>query len=137
MAIVATNSTFALKLGSGSPLSYTTIPGVTNFEPGNIAAEQLDATDFDSTGAFREFVNGYKEASEGSFVVNYDPSDSTHQSLITSNGGAAIHLQATYDDRTITFDALVTAISRPVEIGGILKMTVTIKMTGAPIEADA
>lgn len=137
MATVATNSTFALKLGSGSPLTYTAIPGVTNFDGGNISAEQLDATDFDSTGAFREYVNGYKEASEGSFVVNYDPGNATHQALITANGGAAIKLQALYDDRTVTFDALVTAISRPAEVGGILKMTVTIKMTGAPVEADA
>lgn len=137
MAIVATNSTFQLKLGSGSPLTYTAIPGVTNFDGGNISAEQLDATDFDSTGNFREYVNGYKEASEGSFVVNYDPGNATHQALIASNGHAALKLQALYDDRTVTFDALVTAISRPVEVAGILKMTVTIKMTGAPVEADA
>jgi hypothetical protein len=135
MATVAKSTTFALKRGSGSPISYTTIPGVKSFEMGNIQAAQLDATDFDSSGDFREFVNGYKEASEGSFVLNFDSADAVHEALRDANGGDPEYFEATYGSATVTFTALITGFSTPVAIGEIMEATVTIKLTGEPVWA--
>lgn len=137
MAIVANATTFDLKHGGVGGSSYATIPGVKRFDPGNVTSEQIDATDFDSTGNFREFVNGYKEAGEGSILLNFDPDNTIHKALQDAVGGAAQYFEGTYDNRTITLTALVTQFSTPVEIGGLLEATVTIKMTGAPLWEDA
>jgi len=131
MAIVAKNGTAGLYLGGGSPLVYTKIPGVTNWDRGNAVSEELDATDFDSPSGVREYVNGLSSFEDGSFVMNYDPDNATHLLLVAAQGGAVQKFKAVYDNRQKLFDALVKACSDPVEVGGIMKMTVTIKRTGA------
>jgi hypothetical protein len=135
MAIVAKNATVAL---SRSPdgTTFTVIPGVTNFDDGGFTSEELDATDYDSAGNTREYVNGYKDGQEGSFTVNFDPGNAVHQSLITDNGGANIWLRHRYDDRNLTVPVAIKRTSNPAEVGGILKMTVTFKPAGAAVWAD-
>ena len=137
MAIVAKNGTAGLYLGSTtSPITYTKIPGVTNWDRGNAVAEELDATDFDSPTGFREYVNGLQAFEDGSFVMNYDPDDTTHLALVAATGGAARKFKAVYDNRQKIFDALIKAVSDPAEVGGIFKATVTIKRTGAETVSD-
>lgn len=137
MAIVAKNGTAGLYWGSGSPLSYSKIPGVTNWDRGGEAAEELDATDFDSPVGKREYVNGLSAYENGSFVMNYDPDNSIQLAIIAAQGGAAGKFKAVYDNKQKTFDALVLGCSDPIEVGQIMKMTVTIKRTGADVVADA
>lgn len=136
MAIVAKNGTVALSRSENGS-TFTAIPGVTNFDDGGFTAEELDATDYDSTGNTREYVNGFKDGQEGSFTVNFDPADSVHQALIADVGGANIYLRHKYDTRTLTIPVAVKRTSNPVEIGGILKMTVTFKPAGAAVWAAA
>lgn len=131
MAIVAKNGTAGLYRGAGSPLVYTKIPGVTNWDRGNAVAEELDATDFDSPAGVREYVNGLQAFEDGSFVCNYDPDDTIQLALIAAVGGAAQKFKAVYDNKQKLFDVLIKAASDPVEVGGIMKITFTIKRTGA------
>ncbi len=135
MAVVAKNGVVALEYSSDSGSSYAAISGVTSFDWGSINAEELDATDFDSPDGMREYVNGLKAAADGSIVLNYDPRDTTHMALRSANGGAPIYLKAVMDDETVTFTALVKGFSTPAEVGGILKATITIKLTGSPTYA--
>jgi len=135
MAIVAKNSTVALSRSTDGT-TFTVIPGVTNFDDGGFTAEELDATDYDSTGNTREYVNGYKDGQEGSFVVNFDPGNAVHQALISDVGSANIYLRHRYDDRNLTIPVAVKRTSNPSEVGGILKMTVTFKPAGAAVWAD-
>jgi hypothetical protein len=128
---VAKNGNAGLYYGTGSPLTYTKIVGVKSFTPGAITAEELDATDFDSASGMREFVNGLKSASEGSIVLNHDPGETTQEYLRTALGAAAIKMKAVYDDRQVTFDALVKGFDTPLQVGAIAEATVTIKVTGA------
>lgn len=134
---VAKNGTGGLYLGGGSPLTYTKIPGVKAFDIGAIAAEQLDVTDFDSPAGFREYANGLKSASNGSFTMNFDPGETTQEALRTAEGGAAQKFKALFDDRQVTFDALVIGFSTPQTVGGIAEATVTIQLTGATTWASA
>lgn len=128
---VAKNGNAGLYIGSGSPLSYTKIPGVKSFNPGAIVAEEKDATDFDSPTGMREFVNGLKAASDGTIVLLHDPGDTTQESLRTALGGAALHFKALYDDKQATFDALVKGFDTPLQVGELAEATVTIRLTGA------
>jgi hypothetical protein len=134
---VAKNGTGGLFLGSGSPLTYTKIPGVSAFDFGAIQSEEIDATDFDSPAGWREFVNGLKSASEGSITLFHDPGDTTHEVLRSAEGGASQPFKALYDDRQVTFRALVKGFSVPQQVGGLNVATITIKLTGAPTWAVA
>lgn len=136
MTVVAKNGTVKLELSQDSGTTYTNIPGVTNFDDGDMQAEQLDATDYDSPGNQREYASGLKDASDGSFVVNFDPSDAIHQALIAAAGGASVLLRHQYDTRHLTMPVNVISTSTPAEVGGILKMTVAFRPSSAPTWAD-
>ena len=136
MAIVAKNTVVKLERSENGS-TFTNIPGVTNFDDGGFTAEELDATDYDSTGNTREYVNGFKDGQEGSFTVNFDPDDTVHQDLIADVGGANIYLRHKYDNQYLTIPVAVKRTSNPVEIGGILKMTVTFKPAGAAVWSAA
>src|SRR6056297_1211237 len=132
---VAKNGTVLLER-STDDTTYTTIPGVRSFNPGDMQAEQLDATDYDSPGSQREYENGLKDASDGSFEINFDPGNTVHQSLIADAGGATIYLRHKYDTRNLTVPANVISVSTPAEVGGILRATVTFRPASAPTWAD-
>lgn len=132
MAIAAKSGVVKLERSvNGS--TWTNIPGVTNFDDGGFTAEELDATDYDSTGNTREYINGWKDGQEGSFTVNFDPDDAVHIGLIADVGGANVFLRHKYDNRYLTVPVSIKRTSSPVEIGGILKMTVTFKPAGAAV----
>ena len=135
MATAAKSGVVTLERSTDN-VSFTSIPGVTNFDPGGFSAEELDATDYDSTNNTREYINGLKDGQEGSFVVNFDPSNAVHQSLIADEGAANIYLRHKYDDRYLVTPVAVKRVSTPSEFGGILKMTVTFKPAGAAVWSD-
>ncbi len=135
MATAAKNTVVKLERSENGS-TWTNIPGVTNFDDGGFTAEELDATDYDSTGNTREYINGFKDGQEGSFTVNFAPADAVHQDLIADVGGANIYLRHKYDTRYLVVPVSITRTSNPVEIGGILKMTVTFKPAGAAVWSD-
>lgn len=46
-------------------------------------AEEIDFTHLDSTGGFREFRQGFKDPGTVNLEVHFDPTNSTHQQLLT------------------------------------------------------
>jgi len=135
MAIVAKNTVVKLER-SANGSTWANVPGVTNFDDGGFTAEELDATDYDSTGNTREYVNGYKDGQEGSFTLNFDPDDTVHQAFITDVGAANVFLRHKYDTRYLVIPVSIKRTSNPSEVGGILKMTVTFKPAGAAVWSD-
>lgn len=135
MAVVVKSGVSTLERSTDNT-TFTSIPGVTNFDPGGFTAELLDGTDYDSPANTREKSNGFKEGQEGSFVVNFAPDDAVHQALIADEGGANIYLRHKYDTRYLVTPVAVTRVSTPAEIGGILKMTVSFTPAGAGVWSD-
>jgi hypothetical protein len=135
MAIVAKNTVVKLERSTDNS-TWANIPGVVSFDDGGFTAEELDATDYDSTGNTREYVNGYKDGQEGSFTVNFSPDDTVHVALLADVGGANIYLRHKYDDQYLVIPVAIKRASTPVEIGTILKMTVTFKPAGAATWSD-
>ena len=56
-----------------------------------------------------------------------------HQDLIADVGAANVYLRHKYDNQYLTVPVSIKRTSSPVEIGGILKMTVTFKPSGAAV----
>lgn len=137
MATIAKNGTFSLEHSNDSGTTYVNVAGCKSFDMGAIETEEVDVTDFDSTGNFREYAAGYKEAADGSFVCNYDHQDPVFLLLRAAQAaGTTEYFKATYThggtSEEVEFTALVKGISSPVEIGGVMEVTVTIKLTGQP-----
>lgn len=136
MATIARNGSFSLAFDVAGNDTFVALAGVKSFDMGAIEVEEIDVTDFDSAGNFREFASGYSEAAEGSFVLNYDHQDANHVALRAAVGGATQSFQATFTigatAEIVEFDCIVKGFSTPVEIGGVMEATVTIKLSGAP-----
>lgn len=115
-----------------SPVAYTKIAGVKSFNPGSIAAEEKDVTDFDSPAGWREFASGLKTAQSGSIVLNHDPGDTTQEYLRTArDAGTVVVFKAVFDDKQAIFSAIVLGFDTPLSVGEVAEATVTIKLTGA------
>lgn len=129
---------FLVEISLDGGTTYATVGECKSFDPGNIEADEVDVTSFSSTGSFREFKQGLKQATDGSMTLNYLIGDTQHKALrdrVGSNTAVKFRATATAvddDEEIVVFDALIKSMSRPVEIGGTWEATVGFKMTGAP-----
>jgi len=123
------------KIGGGTPVAHTAIPGVTDFDPGQRAADDVDATDYDSPDDSEETETGVIRSSPGTLVMNYEPGNAVHEDFLASIG-KKIELIATNVTRTETMTVNIKGAAAPVGVPGTLrKLTVSIKLTGT-IERD-
>jgi len=111
---------------------------LTNLTPPELSRDDIDVTDHDSPGGFREFVPGLKQAGEVALEGNLIPTDDTQTGLL-----AAVDIDEpeewtiefpTVPVMTVRFFGYVKSFAiaeAPVE--GVMKFTATIKATGKPI----
>jgi hypothetical protein len=132
MAKVAKNGVVKLEYSVDSGTTWLNVAGVKSFDPGTATSEDVDVTDYDSTGDQREYANGYKAAADGSFVINFEEDDPSHVALMAAEGGAAIMLRHQYDTKWFVMPTLIKSVSKPVSIGEAILATVTIKAAAAP-----
>ena len=112
--------------------TWINVAGVRSFDPGVATSEDVDLTDYDSTGNQREYGNGFSAAADGNFTINFDESNASHIALQGLVGGAAIALRHKYDTKHLVMPTLIKSISYPVSIGEAIIATVTIKASAAP-----
>lgn len=123
--------------GADLPSTATAIPGVTDFDPGARAADQVDATDYDSTGDAEEVEAGIKRSSPGTLVLNFEPANTVHEDLFTKEG-KIITLIAQDATKIRTMNVLVLGVATPNGPPGTLrKMTLSIKLTGPIVRTTA
>ena len=138
-ATVMLPENFELELSLDGGTTWNPIGDCKSFDLGNIEADEIDVTSFSSAGNFREFKQGLKQASDGSFVLNYLIKNAQHIALrdkVGDNTPVDIRATATAvddDDEICTFKANIKSMSRPVEIGGVWEATVGFKLTGPPV----
>jgi len=139
VATVMLPSSFELEMDPTGGTTFAVVKEVKSFDLGNIEADELDVTSFTGTSDWRLFAQGLKQASDGSFTINYLIDDTQHKALRDAVGSAtAVKFKATLtaangDDEIITFSAHIKSMSRPIEISGVLEATVGFKLTGEPI----
>lgn len=121
-----------LKLGDGaSPETFSSIGNVVDFTM-NLTSGDVDATHLGSTSGFREFKQGFKEATVD-FNVHFDPDNTTHDD---SSGlwakyisGATVNFKADFSaadnggagapatDAVCTFAGVITQLTLNVSEG--------------------
>jgi hypothetical protein len=132
MAILAKDGVVKFEHSTDGGTTWDNVPGVLSVDPGTVQAEEIDATDADSTGGWREKINGYIDASEGSVTLHNKPRDTKLMALRSAVGGAAQKFRLQLDQEYHTFDALVKGFSEPMQVGEKLQATMTIALTGEP-----
>ena len=127
-AILAVNTVAA-------PTVYATIPGVRDFNLPIGTADQIEVTSHDSSGGYKEFVNGLIESAEISVPVVWDGAHAQHAALVAAlQAGTVLGYKITGKEstpKTYSFQALVTSIDIQWPVAGAQEATLVIKPTGA------
>ena len=129
-----------LQMGDGGgPEVFTTVAQVMDIEGPEFSTDTEETTNQSSPGGFEEFIATIKRSGELTFDVNFDPSDATHN--------ATTGLIAAYQNRTKKnwrllmpvspakrwdFAGIVTGMGQSNPVAGILRSSVTIKISGQP-----
>lgn len=131
---------YGVKLGKGTALtSMTSIAEVVNVGGPGLARDAVDVTHLNSAGEWREYKEAFKDGGEVSVELNFLPTDTTQELLFDAYNGAgtsaAISWVLQFSDTSSTvwiFTALVTNIEPAVSLGDVIRMSVNLKLTGAP-----
>lgn len=126
-----------LKLGSGSPLTYTTIAEINSFTGPGGSVSVIDVTDLSS--AAKEKLAGLNDNGQLSFECNFIPTNTQHAALRTSKeNGTTISVKIIFTDTGATewtFNAIVTGLSVSGAVDGVVKASVTLEISGEITES--
>lgn len=124
-----------LKIGSGSPETFTTITGVSNLAGPTGSRELIEVTGLDSTG--REYLVGLPDYGDITFTLFYAPKNTQHAALFTAfqlAGQTATNFTITFTDSPATiysFAALVQGFPHNFATNSAVEVNLTLKLTGA------
>ncbi len=98
-------------------------------------SEELDATTLDSTGGYREFLQGFKDSGELTISGYYDKTDLGQQELITGYGTGlvkAVDIDFPNSSGGATFNAYVKSFTLgAADVDGIVGFGATLRISGA------
>lgn len=118
--------------------SFSTIANVSDLSGPEREREAIEVTSHDSPDQYREFVKGLKDGGEVSVTINFDPTNTTHQSLDADfeerdlRDYQIVILPGTADEWTWEFTALITSISESYPVDDRMEREVTVKISGKP-----
>jgi predicted secreted protein len=129
-----------LRQGGTTATSGTLIAQITNISGPGLSADTIDVTAHDSTGGYRNFLQGLKDGGEITLDINYDPAGATHKNA--SGGLLYAFDQGTQDNYALVFpDAATTTWVVPAIVTGFevgapmdnkLSASATLKVSGKP-----
>jgi predicted secreted protein len=124
-------------LGSGSPLTYTSIAEINSFNGPGGSVPVIDVTDLAS--AAKEKRPGMNDNGQLSFECNFLPGNAQHAALhAAKKAGTTIKVKLIFTDDEATewtFDAIVTGLSVSGAVDGVIKASVTLEISGAITES--
>lgn len=129
MAVAAMGT--LLKIGANSIAELSSISGL------SLSAETIDTTALDSTGGYKTFIRGMKDAGEVSISGNFNPGDTNGQYAVYDafEDGEVLNLSILFPaslGAEWTFSGIVTAFSTSAELDGVVSFEATIKVSGQP-----
>ena len=126
-----------IQRGTGSPVAYSDIDGVTSLSGPTASTDQLDVTTLD--GSARVFISGLLDPGEVTLSAFYDPAD-TVQNLLEADFTAAtespykiIFGSSAAGDEECTFNGIVTGYSLSASADSPVTLDVTIKISGSVV----
>jgi hypothetical protein len=121
-----------VKVGSGSPITFTAIKEINSFSGPGGAGQVIDVTDLSSDAI--EKIMGLHDEGQLSFDINFIPSDEQHVLLRTLRSTKAKGVfQISFTDTPATvweFTVFVTGFSVSGGVNAPIKASVTIEISG-------
>lgn len=121
------------KLSKGS----TAVAGLKSIAGLEISAESIETTALDTTGGYKTFIAGAKDAGEvkltGFFLA--DAFDTMHTDF---EAGTNVAYTIEFPDKVTTtgskwaFNAVITKLSTGADVGGAVSFEATLKVSGQP-----
>ena len=122
-------------LGTTITFNSKTIGALTSIGEITPDSEELDATTLDSTGGYREFLQGFKDSGEVTLSGYYDKTDLGQQELITGYGTGnvkAVAIVFPNSNGGATFNAYVKSFTLgAADVDGIVGFGATLRISGA------
>ena len=122
-------------LGTTITFNAATIGSLTSIGEITPDSEELDATTLDSTGGYREFLQGFKDSGEVTLSGYYDKADAGQQALITGYGTgtvSAVAIAFPNSSGGATFNAYVKSFTLgAADVDGIVGFGATLRISGA------
>lgn len=124
---------------SADDVTYTAIPEVKGVAIPIVTTEYQEVTSMDSTGGFREYIKGLKDAGEVTVPMGYT-ADGYEQMLADQNAADSIYYRVTMKlqpSQSTTgdifeFRAFPTPELEANDLGAPVNINLQLRMTGAP-----
>lgn len=133
---MAAVNAFGSKLQYHNGAIYVDVAQVTNISGPSVSRDSIETTHHTSSGGFREYIPGLKDAGEVSIDILWTNTDTTHAALYNQiNGGQTGNGQYKIvfsDSAAFTFVGHVTGFEATAPIDDSLTASVTIKVSGKP-----
>lgn len=131
---MAVYSAFGTKLTIGANGVVAELTSISGLE---LSADTIETTTHDSTGGFRTFASGLKDAGEVSVEGYFDPDDTDGQIALKSAliSGASTAFKVTFPTGVgaeWTFNGIVTQVSTGANMEENITFAATIKVSGVP-----
>lgn len=121
---------------NASPIVYTAVARVISIGGPNLSSEQVEITTLDSSGGYKEFINGLKDGGEFTLELYWKKSDAKQVILRNALGSeTSLPMKVIWPDSPSTrcaFLGLVTGFTMNTVANEGVKATITIKISGAP-----
>lgn len=122
-------------LGTAITFNSKTIGSLTSIGEVSPDSDELDATTLDSSGNYREFIQGFKDGGELTLSGYYDSGDAGQAELITGYGTGDIDatvITLPSAAGTVSFNAWVKSFSvGSADVDGLVNFGATLRITGA------
>lgn len=128
----------AAKLGYGSKLKrsiasvLTDVLEVLSVSGPNFDKNEVDITNFDSTGGFREFIGGLKDGSEVSFETNFVKTEYARLYASYQAGTVETWQWLGTDGSKIDFTGFVKSMGMETPVDTQITNSFTVRVSGAP-----
>ncbi len=140
MAKIFGKGTLLQREDSPASGTYTTVAQIRTIDGPTLDGEEIDVTNHDSSGNFREFIGGLIDAGEISGELLFDPNDSTHDGATGLFADLVARTEREWrivipssPSQTLTFDAFVKSFPLSFPFDGAITSSFTLRVTGAPV----
>lgn len=121
-------------LGTAITFGGTPIASLTSIGEVSVVADELDATTLDSSGGYREFIQGFRDGGEVSLTGYLNKGDAGQIALRSNfaTGTPTATVITFPDSSTVSFNSFVKGFSvGAAEVDGIVGFSASLRVTGA------
>lgn len=136
--IIGFGMTFARE--SATPGTFTPAAGVIDVTPPTETRDAKEGTNHGSPNGYREYIGGLLDGGTAKLVLSFDPAVSFYTNLKADMKNRLAHgykIGLPNDGYECSFDGLVTELGPATPMEDRITCTVSIKVSGEPVWAEA